>query len=558
MPDGQTLHRLPAAPPGRGAEEPDGECAQGEERDAVGALPVLPALFVRDRVEVAARRRPPVRAEPRRLLRGKLDVSLVPVVNRRHQRHDKCGQSGGDRESNKHGRRIWSYRPPAPITRSRDSAGPIHSSGRTYRPIKGARTSSVDRAAAIHVEPSHGPAAANTTAAAHPLLTNRLRAVHLGVNRARNTLHTALVSHLRTIGLPLRLAPVAAVLVLLAVAAPAGAAPSCGRQVIDDWFADSRVDRTYPLHCYDDAIGLLQPDVRDYSNAEEEITRALQRRGRTPSPPPATTDPPPDDGPGAGAGPGEKPPKPPKKPTTTVVDHPETENPPVVAPPLDGASASSVPIPLLVLSGLALLLIASGSAGYFVRRSQGRNTPPRNVRLSRGCACPGRDPKGHRRGNERCSSSPRAPTCARIAGQRPEIVRSFRAQPEIPAEHRHQLHRHAIRLRLVGDAVGVQRLVDHSAQRPGSAGVWLLGRDQALQVGADPRCQMQPARLAAKPESQQLRVAPLGLSPLGGQNGEPVRAVPAGKRELARIAELLHRAVDELGERRVLDRPACR
>jgi len=170
---------------------------------------------------------------------------------------------------------------------------------------------------------------------------------------------------------------VATVLVLLAVAAPAGAAPSCGRQVIDDWFADSRVDRTYPLHCYDDAIELLQPDVRDYSNAEEEITRALQRRGRTVTPPPSTTDPPPDDGPSSGAGPREKPPKAsPKKPTTTAVDHPETENPPVVAPPLDGASASSVPIPLLVLSGLALLLIASGSAGYFVRRSQGRNTPP--------------------------------------------------------------------------------------------------------------------------------------------------------------------------------------
>jgi hypothetical protein len=169
---------------------------------------------------------------------------------------------------------------------------------------------------------------------------------------------------------------VAAFLVLLAVAAPADAAPSCGRQVIDDWFDNSRVDLTYPRHCYDDAIELLQPDVRDYSNAEEEITRALQRRGRTVPPPSATTDSPPADSPDEVVGPGKKPAAPPKQPTTTAVDPTEVESPPLAALPVDGASASSVPIPLLVLSGLALLLLAGGSAGYIVRRYQGRNTPP--------------------------------------------------------------------------------------------------------------------------------------------------------------------------------------
>jgi hypothetical protein len=43
---------------------------------------------------------------------------------------------------------------------------------------------------------------------------------------------------------------------------------------------------------------------------------------------------------------------------------------------VDNDSASSVPVPLLVLAGLALLLIAGGSAGYFVRRYQNRNNPP--------------------------------------------------------------------------------------------------------------------------------------------------------------------------------------
>ena len=46
-----------------------------------------------------------VRAEPGCLLGGKLDVSLVPVVDRRHQGYNECGERGSDRESN-HGPRI--------------------------------------------------------------------------------------------------------------------------------------------------------------------------------------------------------------------------------------------------------------------------------------------------------------------------------------------------------------------------------------------------------------------------------------------------------------------
>jgi uncharacterized membrane protein len=41
-----------------------------------------------------------------------------------------------------------------------------------------------------------------------------------------------------------------------------------------------------------------------------------------------------------------------------------------------GDSASSVPIPLLILAGLALLLVAGGSAGYLIRRLQSRRMPP--------------------------------------------------------------------------------------------------------------------------------------------------------------------------------------
>jgi hypothetical protein len=176
----------------------------------------------------------------------------------------------------------------------------------------------------------------------------------------------------QTIGRALyALASVAAlVAALLAAAAPASAAPSCARQVIDDWYEDGRVDRTYPLHCYDDAIEALPPDVRDYSSAKEDIQRALQARMRNEPAPPASTDPSP------GGGTTTKPSKPPKNQTTTDVNNPKNENPPEASGDVETDSASSVPIPLLVLAGLALLLIAGGSAGYFIRRHQGRNNPP--------------------------------------------------------------------------------------------------------------------------------------------------------------------------------------
>ena len=152
--------------------------------------------------------------------------------------------------------------------------------------------------------------------------------------------------------------------VLVATAPAASAAPSCGRQVIDDWYDNGRVDGTYKLHCYDDAIEILPRDVRDYSSAKEDIERALQAKLRNEPAPPARTDPSPDDG----------------KPVKTTPTTPASGNDPPgggtdASPPL-GESASSVPVPLLILAGLALLLVAGGSAGYVIRRFQSRRLPP--------------------------------------------------------------------------------------------------------------------------------------------------------------------------------------
>jgi hypothetical protein len=78
-----------------------------------------------------------------------------------------------------------------------------------------------------------------------------------------------------------------AVLAALLSAGAATAAASCDQQVLSDWFADGRVDRAYPLECYHAAVESLPSDLRDYTNAQEEIERALQSAARS-EPPDAT------------------------------------------------------------------------------------------------------------------------------------------------------------------------------------------------------------------------------------------------------------------------------
>ncbi len=176
------------------------------------------------------------------------------------------------------------------------------------------------------------------------------------------------------------------VLTTLALTGPAAAASkSCGDDVIADWYGDGRVDKVFPLHCYQDAIRSLPVDVLDYSNAKQDILRALAfaKKGKQ-DPGPAgdkqTTGTgnsgdqsetvggaggsggsgnsgggnsgagsvgTPDPGGGSGT-------------ATTAAGEVDTSGP------------SSLPIPLLVLGGLALLLLAAGGAGYLSRRAQAR------------------------------------------------------------------------------------------------------------------------------------------------------------------------------------------
>jgi hypothetical protein len=176
------------------------------------------------------------------------------------------------------------------------------------------------------------------------------------------------------------------ILLALTVAGPAAGASTCAKRVIDDWYDNGRVDGTYPVHCYDDAIDALPRDVRDYSSAKDDIQRALQARLRGEDAPPATNDPSPgtpggEDGEGEGGGNVGTPPgndgDGDGDDGTVTHQGQEGGGPEALGSEVDTAASDSVPVPLLVLAGLALLLVAAGSAGYLVRRLQARRvTPP--------------------------------------------------------------------------------------------------------------------------------------------------------------------------------------
>jgi len=121
----------------------------------------------------------------------------------------------------------------------------------------------------------------------------------------------------------------------LAFAGPASAAP-CWKTLTTDWAANGTVDRTYPIPCYRQAVARLEPDLEIYSSAREDILRALQR---------------------------------------TIASH--GGGTPIkrdVAPAAhDGGN--SVPLPLELLGGLAILLVAAGAGGMIWRRTRRPNTP---------------------------------------------------------------------------------------------------------------------------------------------------------------------------------------
>ena len=71
--------------------------------------------------------------------------------------------------------------------------------------------------------------------------------------------------------------------VLLAAVALAPATASaeepCWQKLVDDW-SDGAISNLYPISCYRQALQNMPEDVRLYSNASDDINRALCRTRR--------------------------------------------------------------------------------------------------------------------------------------------------------------------------------------------------------------------------------------------------------------------------------------
>ena len=171
-------------------------------------------------------------------------------------------------------------------------------------------------------------------------------------------------------------ATLATVALLAAVAQPARAASAgtpCWKVLLNDWY-DGRIDGTYPRHCYNDALKHLPADVSTYSSAHDDILRALQsaiakqrKAGHTVGPNTLIAAPggPKNGGSVSGGG------------TATTDTTPSGRKQGTgLADKLNPGSPSSLPVPLLILGGLALVLVAAGGAGLVAKRIQARRQNP--------------------------------------------------------------------------------------------------------------------------------------------------------------------------------------
>lgn len=173
------------------------------------------------------------------------------------------------------------------------------------------------------------------------------------------------------------LAALAGSLVVLAVGVASAAAAhesaqqptsTCWKQVINDWENNGRIDNVYAPPCYTQAIQNLNqyPDIKGYSNVIQDIQAALyavlHEEGRG----------------GGGGGPSGPTGSPTGSNDGTTIPK-KGDGGPInwLSNHLAPGNAQSVPLPLLVLGGLALLLLLAAAGTWLARRIQMNRMKPR-------------------------------------------------------------------------------------------------------------------------------------------------------------------------------------
>jgi hypothetical protein len=169
-------------------------------------------------------------------------------------------------------------------------------------------------------------------------------------------------------------AAAALVSVPVATAAPAAtqtATGTCWKDVVNDWLNNQpNLKGTYAIPCYTQAIQHLSsyPDISQYSSAIDDIHRALlialhQDRGGGPGSFTGSSGPS-SNGPGSSS-------------TLGATKQTKSHNRGIVArisKDLGPGNAQSIPLPLLVLGGFAVLLLLTALVTWLLRRMQARRS----------------------------------------------------------------------------------------------------------------------------------------------------------------------------------------
>lgn len=144
-------------------------------------------------------------------------------------------------------------------------------------------------------------------------------------------------------------------------------ASACSNALLRDWYVDGRIDNTYPVHCYREALKDVPEDQVVYGTLRDDLNRALENviRDHHGEVTAATPVPPAGGGGGGDSGSGD----------SSSGSHDKGLFH-WLAKKIGPNTANSVPVPLLVLGGLALALIAAAAISYGARRYQERKAPP--------------------------------------------------------------------------------------------------------------------------------------------------------------------------------------